>query len=301
VDKDTITIAENLRLTIEGDIKEGYEIKLPGFGEKLGQFGIVDYQEEPPQLTDEGRILTKKTYTLEPFLSGEYKIAPMKVVFWPKSPGSDEPETRETHEIETEEVLIKVLSLLGEDREKLQINPIFGPVDLPSRPVPWTYVVVGLAALLGLIGTVAFYWHKRRRRIQETAVVIPAHELAYRQLQEILGENLLDKGEFKLFYAKISDVVRHYIENRFGLHAPKLTTEEFLAKMNTKAHFLSDHQRLLDEFLHHCDLVKFAEHQPAASEIQRTFNACKSFIEATKEQEAMTVNSVPSNWQTDKR
>ena len=108
------------------------------------------------------------------------------------------------------------------------------------------------------------------------------HELAYRQLQEILEENLIERGESKLFFSKLSDVVRGYIENRFGIQAPKRTTEEFLADISRDALFSDEHKGLLTAFLRECDLVKFAEHSPSPGEITGAIDSCKAFIEATR-------------------
>ena len=41
----------------------------------------------------------------------------------------------------------------------------------------------------------------------------------------------------------------------------------------------------LAEFLNHCDLVKFAKHQPTQEQIQTTFDLVKGFIEKTKSME----------------
>jgi hypothetical protein len=282
VDKDNITIAEGLTLTIEADAEEGYEVELPPFGDKLGDFGIVDYRQEPPVLTSEGRILSRKIYKLEPFLSGEYKIAPMSVKFRKKPDASGQQDDLSDHEIATEELLIKVRSLLGEDRSEHRFHPIFGPVELPARPIPILYGAIAAAVLL-LGGTAGYFCMKRRRtKAAESAPPSPAHELAYGQLQDIFDAKLLERGEFKLFFARISDVIRFYVENRFGLHAPKLTTEEFLSSVRRDPPFESDYARLLDEFLRHCDLVKFAEHRPEPSEAREVIDACKAFIEATK-------------------
>ena len=38
----------------------------------------------------------------------------------------------------------------------------------------------------------------------------------------------------------------------------------------------------LEEFLTHCDLVKFAKHTPVTEQIQQTFDLVKEFIEKTK-------------------
>ena len=38
---------------------------------------------------------------------------------------------------------------------------------------------------------------------------------------------------------------------------------------------------MLGEFLTHCDLVKFAKHEPTTEQIQQTFDLVKDFIEKT--------------------
>ena len=86
-----------------------------------------------------------------------------------------------------------------------------------------------------------------------------------------------------MFYQRISGILRHYIENRFGLHAPEQTTEEFLTGLEAGYDFSGEHKLLLKTFLNHCDLVKFAEFQPNTEDIQKTFDSCKAFIRATEE------------------
>ena len=87
-DKDSMSIAESVVLTIEAEVEDGYEAELPRFGEKLGEFGIRDYREDPPRLTPGSKIVSRKIYTLEPFLSGDYTISPMQVRFRKKADGS---------------------------------------------------------------------------------------------------------------------------------------------------------------------------------------------------------------------
>ncbi len=94
-------------------------------------------------------------------------------------------------------------------------------------------------------------------------------------------------GEVKLFHLKISDILRHYIENRFGFKAPERTTEEFLTELSMarpeKNSLLGSHKTLLADFLTHCDLVKFAKHEPTITESEKTVAICREFIEKTTE------------------
>lgn len=291
VNKDVVSIAETVVLAIEAESEADYEAEPPKFGDQLSQFGIRDYREDPPQISSQGKITTRRVYTLEPFLSGDYTISPLRVGFRKKAQGAAANQEglagadSVEHAITTEEITIKVNSLLDKDRKEAVLNPIKGPVDLPAKPIsPWTILLaLGTAVLLGGGGLLLLRRSKRAKRLP-TAADLPAHDLAYRQLREIFEEKLLERGEFKLFFARISDVVRVYIEDRFGLHAPKRTTEEFLADIGREAPFSQEHRGLLMEFLQNCDLVKFAEHQPSFEEIDKTIASCKAFIEATKTQ-----------------
>ena len=277
VSKKEITIADRITLLLSAVAKEDYEVELPKFGDKLEQFGIVDYRRPQPRLIDDGRVHTEKSYVLEPFLSGDYKIPPMKIVFWKK--GEAKPKK---HELETEEMTVKVTSILPEKQAELTIKEIAGPVELPRprRGALYATIAGGVTVVGGAIALVV--WLRRRRRKVAAAPKVAAHELAYRRLEALLAEQLIEGGEVKLFYTRLSDILRHYIEDRFGLHAPERTTEEFLAELRGSDALDERFRPLLETFLTHCDLVKFAEHRPANAEIEATFDACKQFIEATR-------------------
>ncbi|MHC4520670.1 MAG: hypothetical protein ACYTAS_18930, partial [Planctomycetota bacterium] len=108
------------------------------------------------------------------------------------------------------------------------------------------------------------------------------HEIAYARLRILVAEDLVEAGRIKEFYERISGILRHYIEDRFDLHAPERTTEEFLSELQRTDVLAVSDKEVLAEFLTHCDLVKFARHAPTTEQIQRTFDLVKDFIERTK-------------------
>ncbi len=279
IDQKEITIAERLHLTIGITVAEDYDVRLPGFGEKLEQFGIVDYQTSKPKLTGNHQKTVSRTYVLEPFLSGEYTIPPMAVKFWEKG----EEETN-VHKIETNEVSIKVSSLLPEDMKELTLNEIKPPVPFPRSYQIWLWAGMGVAALCFFVG--GFLLITKHRKKAEAIPAQPlAHELAYEELRRLVEADWVNQGKIKEFYQHISNILRRYIENRFGLHAPEQTTEEFLPGLDRVSDFPNQYNGLLETFLTHCDLVKFAEHRPTQEDIQKTFDSCKAFIQATEEKE----------------
>ncbi len=140
--------------------------------------------------------------------------------------------------------------------------------------------MVVLAAAAGL------WLYLRRKRIKELVRIFkPAHELAYERLRALVKEDLVGAAKIKEFYERISDILRHYIEHRFSLRAPERTTEEFLAELASTEILPDTEKQRLGEFLKHCDLVKFAKHNPTTQQIQETFDLVKDFIEKTKSDE----------------
>jgi len=276
VDKGEVTIADRVNLSIEVRAKEDYEVELPPVGDKLEQFGIVDYRTDQPQLVGTNEVVTRRSYVLEPFLSGDYTIRPFKVTFRKKTEAADV-----RHELETAEVTVKVTSLLPETIKELQIKDIVPPVRLPGIWNSTLLIAVVLGVILLLMAVVITVFLMRRGRGIAAAQVVPAHELAYRRLQELVDEDLIGKGEIKLFYQRISDILRHYIEDRFGLRAPEQTTEEFLGTLGASDALVVQYRNLLKSFLLNCDMVKFAEHHPDSVEIQNAFNSCRTFITET--------------------
>ncbi|UCD51176.1 MAG: hypothetical protein JSW27_00820, partial [Phycisphaerales bacterium] len=174
--------------------------------------------------------------------------------------------------------------LLGEDRAGLVIEDIEDVVAMPRKASLWWLWV--LLVLVAIAGAFAGWWFVHKKRVQALVRIFkPAHELAYARLRVLVAENLVEAGRIKEFYERISGILRHYIEDRFDLRAPERTTEEFLVELQRTDVLAASDKEVLGEFLMHCDLVKFAKHDPTTEQIQRTFDLVKDFIERTKSDE----------------
>ena len=106
-------------------------------------------------------------------------------------------------------------------------------------------------------------------------------EIALEQLEALYQKHYPAAGLFKEFYVILSDIVRHYLENQFGIKAPEMTTEEFLVFAQNST-LVSDEQKIfLKEFLNGCDMVKFAQHLPTVNEAKANFDRAKKLITET--------------------
>lgn len=167
------------------------------------------------------------------------------------------------------------------------LRDIKPPVYFPANYFFLTLLGV-LIVLAGLIFLV-FYLLKRfkRKRLESASPRKLAHEVAYERLKSLKAKNLPAQGMTKTYYTELSDIVRHYIENRFNVRAPEMTTEEFLASLRYSGELSGAQKNLLKEFLNRCDMVKFAKYGPTQKEIDDSFNAAERFVDETKE----TLNS----------
>jgi hypothetical protein len=181
---------------------------------------------------------------------------------------------------------------LGDQRAELVIEDIEGVVEIPKKTSLWWLWILLVFIVLAVPAT---WWLLRRKRIKALVRIFkPAHEVAYARLRILVAENLVEAGRIKEFYEQISGILRHYIEDRFDLHAPERTTEEFLSELQRTDVLATADKDVLAEFLTHCDLVKFARHAPTAEQIQRTFDLVKDFIERTRSDQRLVdvTNSV---------
>ncbi len=279
IDKSKLTIAETLLLELEAVIEPGYEVKMPKVDKVLENFGIVDWNNLGNKLDENNNIVSTYRYRLEPFLSGKYEVPAFTFEFYDVNSVEDK-----KYELSSEPIEVEVTSLLGEQRGELVIEDIEGVVEMPQKASlwwVWLLIIAGIAA-----AAVGWILLRRKRVAKLIRIFKPAHEIAYDRLKALVEENLVEAGKIKEFYERISSILRHYIEHRFDLRAPERTTEEFLAELKyTEVLSVSDKESL-EEFLTHCDLVKFAKHSPATEQIQQTFDLVKDFIEKTKSDES---------------
>lgn len=155
------------------------------------------------------------------------------------------------------------------------------PVGLPETP--WLFI--GLVALgLACLVLSLWLWLRRRDTFKKPVVVKAPWEIAYERLQNLRQRDLFGQGMAKEHFVELSDIERQYIENRFNIHAPDMTTEEFLEYVNNTPLLESKHKEILKSFLRLSDMVKFAKYGPSAQEALQSFELVKTFVDETKVQ-----------------
>jgi hypothetical protein len=153
-----------------------------------------------------------------------------------------------------------------------------------SETVPW----LALGALLVVLAAAAPFiiraWLAQRARARQRS----AYDLARAQLQELLAAPLPGPEQMDAFFVALSGIVRRYLEDRFWLRSPELTTEEFLDELSGSPDLSSAHQDLLRDFLRRADLVKFAHVIPDAEDVQDSVRSARRFLDETRASEPLS-------------
>ncbi len=151
----------------------------------------------------------------------------------------------------------------------------------PPEPfrINWWYLAAALAA--GLLIYQFLRWQKRTGATRKRAAALRrAWGDALAALEKLFA--LIDRGESRPYATESSTIIRHYIENRFELSAPRQSTEEFLETARHSPKLLPRHQESLAEYLRVCDLLKFARTQADKTELRALHDAAVAFVKETR-------------------
>ncbi len=278
VDRSRITIGDPIRYTVEIAAPEGVKVTVPIYSDAIGEFQIIDLGDAPPR-KEAGRVVISRWYSLTTFSTGEKKIPAPRVTY--VLPGETQ-----TREADGSETTITVDSLLAEQPGAADIRDIKPMRELPFDWQP-VYLAAGALAVLFLLGGAVFYLLNRPKRAYVVPPTPPA-EIALAALSRLRARRYLEEGRFDAFYIELSSIARRYLEDRFRLRAPEMTTEEFLVAAGRDPHLNTEQRRLLGEFLVQADLVKFARALPSLGDAETAYEAARRFVEETRPAASVT-------------
>jgi len=160
------------------------------------------------------------------------------------------------------------------------IDPYGSPVTL-GEILPWILLATVItAAIWGILRLLKKY----RKTKTEPGVLInpdPAHVIAFHDLGKLREEQLWQKGEVKLYYSRLTEILRQYLENRYGVFSLEMTTSETLEALLKTGFQKNGLFSSLKTILNGSDLVKFAKYKPDPVENDVHFQNSWAFVEAT--------------------
>lgn len=275
VDRNKITIGDLIKYSIVVTSDENIEIQMPDLGANLGAFEIRDYVDSEPSKKD-GQIIQVREYIISTYDIGDYQIPPVTVSY---RVGEDSV----WKDLTTENLKITVESLVAS--EEGDIRDIKPPLEIPKNW--WRTIRFAVAGLLVLLVIVLVFIYLKRRKQGKSLIprrekpTRPPHETAIEELEKLIQEQLLEKGETKEYYIRISEIIRQYIEDRFFIIALEMTTHQLIESLK-ESEVEPEVCNEVENFLNQCDLVKFAKYKPNKTANKNTTKLAFKIIEQTK-------------------
>lgn len=200
--------------------------------------------------------LRKKTFSLEgsfvlaPFEAGKYRLPD---IYIPRLRG-DRLDTLLFKGVELEVCTMPV------DTTTYVPHDIKGQIRYPltfSELLPWIGGGLALAALVALL---LWLLIRRRRKAEEEASKDPAHIVALRHLEKYRGDKFWAPEKQKVFYSGVTDTLKEYMEARFGVDAPEMTTAEVFDALKGEKDLTPDLFASTKELFETADFIKFAKY-----------------------------------------
>jgi hypothetical protein len=156
-----------------------------------------------------------------------------------------------------------------------EFHDIAPPVDYSLIP-PWLVFVIAFVGL-SLLGLVV-WWFARRQK-PELPPKLP-REIALGELEQIRRE--IEKMSPYQFSIGVSDILRRYVTQQYGLPATRQTSIEFLTAAAKAPSFSADEKSLLEDFLNRCDLIKFARYEATTSDSELLLEEAIRFVKGAQ-------------------
>lgn len=251
VDSTQIKIGAQLNYTLQVKADSTAQVVFP----EQPIFTPFELLEESPidTLRSQTHYLYTKRYSLIHFDSGNYFIPQQQVLVNGFSKIADLIPVR-VNSVKVDTTKQKLFDIKPLSQVKKNYNRLI------SR------VLWGLVLALIVIGaSYTYLFQKRKKELRERE--LPPFDRAIEELKALESEKPFEQDEFKLYYSRLTDVVRRYLEEEAKIDALESTSEELLIKLEMrKGEGTLDLDfttlKSLREVLKNADLVKFAKSMP---------------------------------------
>jgi len=186
--------------------------------------------------------------------------------------------------LQSEALLLNVFTVEVDTTK--DIKPITLPMGEPytlGEIIPYVAIVL----VVGILIFAIFYFYQRRKKnkplfVKKDKPALPPHEEAINRLEELRIKKLWQNDRLKEYHSELTDIIRYYVERRFGFQAMEMVSSEILERLKGEAQVNEQVKAKLQATLELADLVKFAKSGATAIENDTSLNNCLDFVNETK-------------------
>ena len=223
------------------------------------------------------RIQINKTLTLQAFDPGAYELPPLRYVTGHGDTVLSNTLTLDVRavEVDTTKGILPYRPPVAIDTKLLDHLP-----DKMAR-YAWLYIAIIVLALLAAIALWLYYRWRKNGKLGPRKKLPPPYDEAKAALARLRSRSLWQHNRVKEYYSGLSDILRRYVERRFGFGAVEMTSSEIAQALGENEE-ARPAQHLLNNVMQTADLVKFAKMMPVAFENEQAITDAERFVELTK-------------------
>jgi hypothetical protein len=153
-----------------------------------------------------------------------------------------------------------------------EFHDISPPVDYSLIPT-WVVFLAAFTAI-SLIG--GLVWLIMRSR--KASVPPPSARDRARDALERISAEIETINPYR-FSIRVSDILRGYVTEQYGLPVTRQTSIEFLERLRQTPKFSEEENALLEDFLNRSDLIKFARYDATTADSRLLLGEAMRFVE----------------------
>jgi hypothetical protein len=269
LDRDALELSEEIVLTVNVEGPVPLEVEAINTITQSKAWLVVSAGKPVTAALPKGRMRWQQSFRLSPLGDKELSLplVPLRC-----RAGNDDPAT-----ISWKPFTVKVNTVVTAPSLSA-LRPIEPPEQIPQPPAfPWWLLTTGVGILVVGIGATLTV-RRWRRRPEPAAVDLPPEEWALQELERLEALAPTAVGQVERYHTWLADVVRRYLERRFGLHTFEQTTREFLTALEQSAQLPAEQQAQLRAFFERCDLAKYARADYSADECRTAVCLAREFV-----------------------
>ncbi len=282
VDKDTIVVGDTLSLTLKvhNNLPGKLKVVFPFFKDTITSNVHVLTQDSVPDTLSSGKKLVLATkYVISAYDSGNVTIPPLPVIF-------NVDTVTDTIFTGTASFFVK---LYPTDTLKVPLKDVKKPLNTPLTLKEFLdtyglYLLIGL--LLAIIIYVVVRYFTRRKQgkafIDIKKPLDPPHVVAFRRLEALREKKLWQKEMIKEYYIELTDILREYMDRRFGMSTMESTSSEIIDSLKERKEVSDELIKDMEKLFGIADLAKFAKYKPLPDENDFAWKKAYEFVEKTK-------------------
>jgi len=271
VDKAFLTIGDPVTYTVTVEHAPGIRVlsSIPAPSSDFLEIKKVeDIQQERRK-----KIITGKKFILTSYRLGEFILDPVTINY---QKGSEPEKSIQTNKLY---LTVKSVAAGGDAQEDIRDVKSVVPYKLRMGKFLWTLLVLAIL-------TAGYFLYRvlrgKKNVLQPAPPPLTPEEEALLHLGELFESDLLKRGFIKMYYLRLSEILRVYFEKRYKILAVESTTIEILRGLRPQ-HLETELYLKIQYVLEASDLAKFAKWIPTAPEI----------LQINKKSEEIIKESVP--------